>query len=49
METYKAEETLEELFSFYKSNRYNPYAVVQISIEDQPAVDTGGIRRQFYI
>ena len=48
VETYKAEETLEELFSFYKSNRYNPYAVVRISIEDQPAVDTGGIRRQFY-
>lgn len=48
VETYRDEDTLEELLAFYKSSRFNPHSIVRISIEDQPAIDTGGIRRQFY-
>lgn len=48
LETYKAEHALEELLAFYKSNRFTPNAIVRVSIADQPAIDTGGVRRQFY-
>ena len=34
--------------AFYKHSKFNNKAGVRISIRGQPAVDTGGIRRQFF-
>ena len=39
---------MEAAFTFYKNKRFDKTAGVRISIRGQPAVDTGGIRRQFF-
>ena len=45
---YNPEHAAEELLSFYKSSKLNPFTVVRISIGNQPVIDTGGVRRQLY-
>ena len=37
----------EEAIAFYKSNKFSPYAELRVTIENQIAVDAGGVRRQF--
>ena len=37
----------EEAIAFYKGSKFSPHAEVRICIENQPAVDAGGVRRQF--
>ena len=37
----------EEAIAFYKSSKFSPHAEIRISIEDQPVVDVGGVRKQF--
>ena len=39
---------MEAAFTFYKGRGFDKKAGVRISIRGQPAVDTGGIRRQFF-
>ncbi len=34
--------------AFYKDSRFDPRCEVRIRISDQPVVDTGGARRQFF-
>ena len=48
LESYNPECAAEELLALYKSNKLTPFTVVRVSIESQPAVDTGGVRRQLY-
>ena len=48
LETYKTECAQEELLSFYKSRRFTPFSTVRVCIQDQQAIDTGGVRRQLY-
>ena len=38
----------EAAISFYKGTHFNPNGHVKICIRGQPAVDTGGVRRQFF-
>ena len=38
----------ERAIAFYKGCRFSPNAQVRIMIGKQPAVDTGGVRRQFF-
>ena len=38
----------ESAVTFYKGRRFNQHAEVRISICNQPAVDTGGVRRLFF-
>ena len=35
-------------FSFYKSSRFNPRRAINVILEGQPAIDTGGVRRTFF-
>ena len=35
-------------FAHYKSHQFDPKAEVRICIRGQPAIDTGGVRRQFF-
>ena len=46
--TYRNEDTLDELLALYKMDNFNPSAILRISVTDQPAIDTGGVRRQFF-
>ena len=39
---------MEAAFMFYKNRGFDKKAGIRISIRGQPAVDTGGIRRQFF-
>ena len=39
---------MEAAFTFYKNRSFDRKAGIRISIHGQPAVDTGGIRRQFF-
>lgn len=39
---------MEAAFTFYKNRSFDKKAGIRISIRGQPAVDTGGIRRQFF-
>ena len=41
------ERLVEEAIAFYKSSKFSPSAELRVAIEDQPAVDVGGVRRQF--
>ena len=47
MNTYRSEDTLDEILAVYKTDDFNPLAILRIYVKDQPAVDTGGVRRQF--
>ena len=42
------EDWVEAAFCFYKQSKLNKSASVPISVRGQPAVDTGGLRRQFF-
>ena len=44
----EADDWVEAALSFYKQLRFNKHAGVRISIRDQPAIDLGGVRRQFF-
>ena len=35
-------------FAHYKSHQFDPKAEVYICMRGQPAIDTGGVRRQFF-
>ncbi len=35
-------------FAFYKVTHFDPTAEVRVRIQNQPAVDTGGVRRQYF-
>ena len=48
LESYNPECAAEELLALYKSNKLSPFTVVRVVIENQPAIDTGGVRRQLY-
>lgn len=37
----------EEAIAFYKSTKFSPHAELRISIQNQPPVDVGGVRKQF--
>lgn len=39
---------VEAALSFYKQDKFSSKAGVRISIRNQPAIDTGGVRRQFF-
>ena len=41
------ERLVEAAVTFYKGTRFNPRAEVRVCIENQPAMDAGGVRRQF--
>lgn len=38
----------ETAFAFYKGSRFDPQAEVFVRIDNQPVIDTGGARRQFF-
>lgn len=42
------ESLTQEAIAFYKGSRFSPSAEICISIGNQPVVDTGGVRRQFF-
>lgn len=44
----KAENALEEALCYYKSGNFDAASKIVITYKGQPAVDTGGILRQFY-
>jgi len=35
-------------FSFYKSFKFNPKSEMNVILEEQPAIDIGGVRRTFF-
>ena len=45
-------ESSDDLFkcvcAYYKGSRFNPSCEIQVSLRGQPAVDTGGVRRQVF-
>ena len=43
-----ADDWTEAAVAFYKNSKFNRSAGVRISIRGQPAVDVGGVRRQFF-
>lgn len=42
------ENMLEGALAFYKNNTFDPRRPLHISLIDQPAVDTGGVRQHFF-
>ena len=36
------------LLAFYKGPKYNPKHALRVCLSDQPAIDTGGVRRQVF-
>ena len=40
-------ELAQEAVAYYKSSKFNLHAELRVCIEDQPAVDVGGVRKQF--
>ena len=42
------EDLVEEALVYYKHPSFNPLLPVRIAFENQPAVDTGGVTRQFF-
>ena len=44
----EGDELAECVLAFYKGRRYDPHCSVRVFLEGQPAVDTGGVRRQIY-
>ena len=43
-----ADDWTEAAVAFYKNSKFNRHAGVRVSIRGQPAVDVGGVRRQFF-
>lgn len=46
--TDNTEDWVESAFSFYKSQRFLKSSGVRINVQDNPGIDAGGIRRDFY-
>ena len=44
----KIKDWVESAFLFYKSQRFSTSCVVRISIQGNPGIDAGGVRRDFY-
>lgn len=42
------EDWMEAAFCFYKHAKFDKNACIRVSIRGQPAIDTGGVRRQFF-
>lgn len=40
---------MECVLAFYKGQRYDPHQAVRVFIGGQPAIDTGGVRRQVFL
>ena len=40
------EDLVQCIFAFYKGPRFDPHSGLRILLEGQPAIDTGGVRRQ---
>lgn len=36
------------VLAFYKGPRYDPHCALQVFLRGQPAIDTGGVRRQIF-
>lgn len=47
--THKREDWVESAFSFYKSRKFDTANGVRIIMQDNPGIDAGGVRRDFYL
>ena len=45
-EEKEGEDLVQCIFAFYKGPRFDPHSGLRILLEGQPAIDTGGVRRQ---
>ena len=45
---HKREDWVESAFSFYKSRKFDTASGVRIIMQDNPGIDAGGVRRDFY-
>lgn len=43
-----ADDILADAIALYKRSDFDPYRPVRVSFNGQPAVDTGGVKRQFF-
>ena len=46
--THKIEDWVESAFSFYKGKKFNTDKSVRVTMQDNPSIDAGGVRRDFY-